>query len=362
MRNETRVGVVVGLLVVVVTSVYFYGSSREDEDVLVGLGRRGGVQPGSVGTGAAMNAPAPTVAPVKPAADAGRTVQSPTAPTLFATGSTPKLPTAEPAIAPPKPDESLLADAMRPRRNELPPLTPSPVPLPTGSSSALDDATRRNLEPDAASKDIAKTPSMLDLDSIGERIRRNETAAAAAASGATPPATPNNNGLTQQPVRRPITAVDIEASGDPTANAVPPDSRAGWPKQHRVEYGETLYGIAVQYYGRSSGTAAILKANPSLKGPRSLREGQTLVIPALDDTVAAAAPGPGRGTAPQPVAVTPGRTTYVVRDGDSFYTIASRLLNDGKRWEEIYEMNKVLVKGSPKRLKPGMTIVVPARK
>ena len=59
-------------------------------------------------------------------------------------------------------------------------------------------------------------------------------------------------------------------------------------------------------------------------------------------------------------AIAPDRTAYVVRDGDSFYTIAKRVLNDGKRWEEIYEMNKVLVKNSPKRLRPGMTIAVPA--
>jgi len=352
MRNETRVGVVVGLLVVVVTSVYFYGSSREDEDVLVGLGRRGGVQPGSLDSGASAPTVTPAVTP-RPIVETPRTPPAAT-PNMFATGGPVAPPINRPVNPPPKPDESLLADAMRPRRGELPPLTPSPVPLRTGSSSALEDATRRNLEPAAAAPAAG---GAADLDAISDRIRRAETTGANA--GAAPISPPRTGLSAEPPAREPV---DVDAFGDVTANAAVP-SRIGWPKQHRVEYGETLYGISMQYYGRSSGTDAILKANPGLKGPRSLREGQTLVIPAFDGAAPVMASGAGNTTTPpRPAVATPGRNTYVVREGDSFYTIAKTMLNDGKRWEEIYEMNKALVKGSPKRLRPGMIIVLPARK
>lgn len=346
MRNETRVGVVVGLLVVVATSVYFYGSSREDEDVLVGLGRRGNASTASIldagsNPSAALPAPAARPEPV-------RTVQ-PDSPVLFATDSTRSAPKPMPPAPALKQDDTLLADASRSRRSELPPLNPSPLPLRTGPSDLLDEATRRNLEPSDPAPSDPKPPTMADLSSIGDRIRRNETVANRPAE-----LTDSNAvNLRSQPTA-PLTVVSDEVAdiGGVLANQPPPTIGDGWPKQHRVEYGETLYGIAVQYYGRSAGTATILRANPGIKSPKSLREGQTLVIPAPVTTPVALAAAP---------VMPAGRKAYVVRDGDSFYTIAKRVLDDGKRWEEIYEMNKALVKNSPKRLRPGMTIMVPGR-
>lgn len=351
MRNETRVGVVVGLLVVVVTSVYFYGSSREDEDVLVGLGRRGSASTASIldsGSNPSAALPPPTV---KPAPEPVRTVQ-PTAPTLFATDKSREARKPVPTPPSPEPEDTLLANATPSRRSELPPLNPSPLPLRSGSSDLLDEATRRNLEPDASDSAVPNKPAMLDLTSIGDRIRRNESSASPAIDSGSP-ITPAVR--SRPPAPPPIDANDSVNIGGVVANQPPPSIGDGWPKQHRVEYGETLYGISVQYYGRSAGTSAILKANPGVKSPKSLREGQTLIIPAPDAmpiAMVAAAPAP----------IPAGRTPYLVRDGDSFYTIAKRVFNDGKRWEEIYEMNKALVKNSPKRLRPGMTIMVPAQR
>jgi len=350
MRNETRVGVVVGLLVVVATSVYFYGSSREDEDVLVGLGRRGNASTASIlDSGSNPSAALPPAAPGKPVAEPVRAVQ-PASPALFATDTPRSAPKPTPPAPAPKQDDTLLADASRSRRSELPPLNPSPLPLRTGSSDLLDEATRRNLETDEPAASDPKPAPMLDLTSIGDRIRRNETVANRPSDLTVSDA----GNVRSQPTAPPtIAAGDVADIGGVLANQPPPTIGDGWPKQHRVEYGETLYGIAVQYYGRSSGTAAILKANPGVKSPKSLREGQTLVIPAPDSApvVLTAAPS-----------MPAGRKAYVVRDGDSFYTIAKRVLDDGKRWEEIYEMNKALVKNSPKRLRPGMTIMVPVSK
>lgn len=350
MRNETKVGVVVGLLVVVVTSVYFYGSSREDEDVLVGLGRRGGTSAASLMDGNSNPSAALPPPAMKKTPEPARTIQ-PVAPKLFASDTPRETPKPAP-VATPKKEDTLLADALHSRRNELPPLNPSPLPLRSGSSDLLDEATRRNLEPDAPSTPETKPPTMLDLSAIGDRIRRNETAPASGLDVANSTA---GSVRSEPPVPPTFEPDDTEPVGGVLANQPTAVSSDGWPKQHRVEYGETLYGIAVQYYGRSSGTAAILKANPGVKSPKSLREGQVLIIPAMDGApvVLTAAP-----SMPMPA----GRTPYVVRDGDSFYTIAKRVLNDGKRWEEIYDMNKALVKNSPKRLRPGMTIMVPAKR
>lgn len=353
MRNETKVGVVVGLLVVVVTSVYFYGSSREDEDVLVGLGRRGGGSNAALlDSGSNPSAALPPPA-IKPASEPVRNVP-PATPPLFATETPREKPKPATPATPPKPDDTLLADATRSRRSELPPLNPSPLPLRTGSSDLLDEATRRNLEPDEPASPKPTPPTMLDLSSIGDRIRLNETASA---NGLNPPISTAGSVQTQPPIRPSFTVDDSEPSGGVLANQPSVISAPGGLRQHRVEYGETLYGISMQYYGRSSGMNAILKANPGVKNPKTLREGQMLVIPPMDtapaEAMAAAAPAPTPSS---------GRTNYVVRDGDSFYTIANRVLGDGKRWEEIYEMNKALVKNSPKRLRPGMTIVLPAAK
>ncbi len=347
MRNETKVGVVVGLLVVVVTSVYFYGSSREDEDVLVGLGRRGGASTASLMDGNSNPSAALPPPAIKPVLEPGRNVQ-PVAPKLFASDTPRETPKPAP-VATPKQEDTLLADALHSRRNELPPLNPSPLPLRSGSSNLLDDATRRNLGPDEPTTPATKPPSMLDLSAIGDRIRNNETTPTSPLDVADSTA---GTLRSEPPVPPSFAADDSEPIGGVMANHGAVVTTDGWPKQHRVEYGETLYGIAVQYYGRSSGTTAILRANPGVKSPKSLREGQMLTIPAMEGApvVLTAAP-----SAP----MSAGRASYVVRDGDSFYTIAKRVLNDGKRWEEIYEMNKALVKNSPKRLRPGMTIMVP---
>ena len=54
-----------------------------------------------------------------------------------------------------------------------------------------------------------------------------------------------------------------------------------------------------------------------------------------------------------------GGRSYTVAPGDSFYRISERFLKSGARWEEIYELNKSVVK-DPSRLRPGQVIKLPA--
>jgi nucleoid-associated protein YgaU len=53
------------------------------------------------------------------------------------------------------------------------------------------------------------------------------------------------------------------------------------------------------------------------------------------------------------------RQTYTVKTGDTFYGIAQDQLGDASRWQEIFDLNKDVVHGDPKRLQVGHVLVLP---
>ncbi|MGC9453990.1 MAG: LysM peptidoglycan-binding domain-containing protein [Phycisphaerae bacterium] len=61
---------------------------------------------------------------------------------------------------------------------------------------------------------------------------------------------------------------------------------------------------------------------------------------------------------PLPPDVVPGSTTYVVKRGDTLWSISERLLGDGQRWREIVEMNPGL---DPQEMRIGQELRIPAR-
>jgi hypothetical protein len=50
---------------------------------------------------------------------------------------------------------------------------------------------------------------------------------------------------------------------------------------------------------------------------------------------------------------------YVVEKGDTLFSIAGKLLGDGKRWPEIFNANKNVIGINPALIKPGMKLVIP---
>jgi nucleoid-associated protein YgaU len=69
------------------------------------------------------------------------------------------------------------------------------------------------------------------------------------------------------------------------------------------------------------------------------------------------APPPPRDiTPPPPPEPTP--TTYVVRKGDTLWSIAERLLGNGKRWQEIVAANPGI---EPHRLPVGKKLLIPPK-
>lgn len=54
--------------------------------------------------------------------------------------------------------------------------------------------------------------------------------------------------------------------------------------------------------------------------------------------------------------------TYVVKQGESLWTIAAREYKSGSRWDIIYKANKELLKDRPNTIRPGMKLVIPLLK
>ncbi|MCH9002794.1 MAG: LysM peptidoglycan-binding domain-containing protein [Planctomycetes bacterium] len=122
-----------------------------------------------------------------------------------------------------------------------------------------------------------------------------------------------------------------------------------------MQPGDTLAGLAVSYYGSERHVRLLLDANPQITNPDRLQVGAVVKIP----------PAPrGDRSAPnaaseESASPTGKKRTYTVKSGDSFYAIAQSQLGEASRWNELFELNKTLVKGDPKRLQIGQVITLP---
>lgn len=386
MSTEARIGVVAGLFIVVVTSVYFfYGQSSRMDDLLV------------TSTGAKVSPP-----PKIPAAgDSPKPVAPGSAPSNGAAAS-PVIPDRSPQTV----GADRLATADPPSRVHAPSSTPPGPTTPTatdtgptfgltrgtppqigGDPSRATGTTGDDLAPttwDHLSKSTEKpvdrvalgdkpataTEAMTSLTSGGSDHRKDTKPSPAGGEISTKPRDSINSLAANAQRDSKPTSVDIKPGSGPSA----------WPKQHKVVSGDTLIGLAFAYYEDSSRVSAILAANPQIKNPRGLKIGQVVTIPAPQgdpqaSARTAAAPRSdstslvtltGRTASPrEPAAsesiVKPATArTYVVQEGDTFYSIAVRLYHDGNKWQTLYDANKTAVKNDPKRLRPGMTLTVPA--
>jgi nucleoid-associated protein YgaU len=129
--------------------------------------------------------------------------------------------------------------------------------------------------------------------------------------------------------------------------------------EYTVQSGDTLEAIARKNYPGRTYTAikAISEAN-NISDPRRVRVGTKLKMPALPTQEQA------NRNSPQPLPASPTRSepsrlaepltpstprsnthsvegdVYLVQGGDTLERIARRVLNDGRRWREIYEWNR----------------------
>ncbi len=128
---------------------------------------------------------------------------------------------------------------------------------------------------------------------------------------------------------------------------------------HRVQPGDSFASLARAYYGHEKYTRFLIASNPQVPTPNRLRVHDVLKIPPLPtDDRFPRSKATDDITARMPAAP---RRTYTVRSGDSFYRIARNVLCNASRWQELLALNKALVQGEPRRLRPGQILKLPER-
>lgn len=123
-------------------------------------------------------------------------------------------------------------------------------------------------------------------------------------------------------------------------------------KKHKVEKGETLWNIAVKYYGDGFKWVDIATEN-KLDNASIIETDQELVIPNIevevantDDTQLA------QNNIDNPITT----ATYETVKGDSLWKIAVRAYGDGYKWIEIAKENKIT---NPNIIYSGNILVLP---
>lgn len=146
-----------------------------------------------------------------------------------------------------------------------------------------------------------------------------------------------------QSILVPIKGRGLMAASRPAAASVTESAH-----QHRVETGETLFGIA-RRYGLS--VSRLIEANPGLNA--NVRAGQTIQLPQEGASVMAK-PLAIRHVAFSPAAVKRAKPLeYTVRRGDTLHGIAQRFdatLSDLKQWNPAFRTRSAI--------RPGQAIIV----
>ena len=144
-----------------------------------------------------------------------------------------------------------------------------------------------------------------------------------------------------------------------------PDQRPARQRVHMitVKEGDTLGALAAEYLGSAGKYPLIMAVNTDmLDKPKDLRTGMKLRIPAepvaslIEEANEALATDDEPRDTRQPDAA----KTYTVQEGDSLYRIAQKQLGDGDRYDEIYKANQGKL-SSASDIKVGMTLNLPKR-
>ena len=336
MRADVKVGMVLAFVVVVVATVYFSRRGGEEKPVALGQALTGAPQPGADDSSAdtpAMRTPARST----------------------------------PASGPRTASTEPLHGARTPR------VQPGRVTLPG------ENTTAGSAQPESTPTRVAGPPSR--QPSAGEPVGSGLPASAtqpeptpSPAGGITPPAGAIETATNPAPSTAtggPVITGPAHASPTTTPAATPASGTAQRPRSarseskptvetHRVQPGDSFASLAMAYFGSEAFTQYLMDFNPQITDPTALRVGALIAIP----------PSPPAGTVPgvSPAQPAPAATkkpakeeprVYVVQEGDSFYRIAEKVLGSAQRWEELFELNRELVGGDPKKLQIGQKLVLP---
>jgi len=326
MRNDVKIGIAVGVFVIVIGLVWFvFLSERPDSEG--DTGEREETVPGF------EIEPEPPVAVVSPPADqppAGPPEDSaaPAGPAEVAPGPGPVAALAPidsgPAERPP-----VVVDFTGPDDGGR--TSPRPSPLVVLTEPPVTDGGPASLprhDPHAGPALAPSTPRT--------SVRRPLTA-----RGSDEP-----SDLAIAPIGHVGEAVEPETDG---ATATAP---AGRGRVYVVKEGDDgFWAISKEVYGAGKHWELIRDANPDAD-TNALRPGQELVIPPLP------APEPQEiAREDLPTGAPPGSDTYVVKDGDSYWKIAEGLYGRGDYFYLLEQANGI----DAGNLRPGMVLVVPPR-
>lgn len=187
-----------------------------------------------------------------------------------------------------------------------------------------------------------------------------------------------------------LTETDSETDGSLSSTAAAPNASAApvAPARsrrpdfttdvfHKVETKDTLYHIALHYYGPEGVVRIkdIIAANASISGSRDLKAGMTIRIPRVPETgtdvslepdavespstqavstAAAATAKPAQQSAAKSVN---GRV-HTVKAGETLSGIARQYYGSAKQWKKIFDANADLLK-SPDAIRAGQSLTIP---
>lgn len=102
---------------------------------------------------------------------------------------------------------------------------------------------------------------------------------------------------------------------------------------YRWKFGDNFAALAERFYGHVDYVTLLKRSN---EGHIYFAEGDEILVPVYDLVVLNDDAPSSSGTAAAPVA---GAGQYVVREGDSLWTISKKTLGKGSRWKEIHALN-----------------------
>jgi murein DD-endopeptidase MepM/ murein hydrolase activator NlpD len=141
---------------------------------------------------------------------------------------------------------------------------------------------------------------------------------------------------------KPVAPKPVATPSKPSTPSVPVSSGA---QKYTTKAGDTLWGLAVKFYGEGNKYPHIFHANtpPLHSDPNSLPVGIELTIPKVVDSKPASS------------------EKYTVKSGDTLYDITKVKIGDSSldNWKPLYEENKKVIGSDPDVIFPGQVLTLP---